>query len=871
MPPKDKLKHKSDKHDKPDKPDKPDKHDKPDKPDKHDKAMNDTDYGTDYSTDSIDGTNRSTDCTDGADGADYTDESVDSKGNIRDLIDYTSEDKKPKKVIRKAAIKANKRINRIIKNKESIYKKLTPSKRKYPFKVKNSKSPVKSPEPSEDSELSEPSEDSEPSESSTSEGEVEEEEVQNNFGGIILNLSGMNGTSNPFSKNTSTKYDMKKEPSIIKKFYKLITTPVEENTIDTQITQFKELEHNKQLELITALENRAPCDSGVNLMLKILTLSLPADVKAMILAKYNSLQSLDGSSNEYFKLRSWLEKVVSIPFGVYKDIPVKMEDGNQKCNEFMKNAKKNLDDAIYGQDASKLQIMQFISTKISNPNHNGLNLLLVGPPGIGKCHAKDTPILLLNGDIKMVQDIEVGDILMGDDSRPRNVLSLGSGKDMMYDIIPEKGEKYTVNSEHILCLQRNNEYIEISVKKYLTLTKDEQSSLKGYRTGVEFPYIKPVIDPYISGLVSVSHIPDIYKINNREVRLEVLAGVIDSGGSIVSGKYQLDNTILSNDILYLARSLAFSAYIKNDKIIISGNINEIPVRVRSDIVLKQKKNVLLTGITVKEVGYGEYYGFTLDSNHRYVMGDFTVTHNTSLIKNGIAKALNWPFQFISLGGDSDATTYTGHQLVYESSHCGKIINSIIASKSMSMILMFDEIDKISQTPKGEEIMNMLIHLTDPVQNGEFEDKYLAGIPIDLSKVMFVFSANDITKIDKILLDRMMVIELKGYDLKQKTVIAEKYLLPIAINDVNLHERISISKDILTYIIEEFSGDEKGVRELKRCIEQVTQKINMLRIYNSPELPFHIKDFHLPFIVKKDHINLFLKKKVVDTVPMGMYT
>ena len=76
---------------------------------------------------------------------------------------------------------------------------------------------------------------------------------------------------------------------------------------------------------------------------------------------------------------------------------------------------------------------------------------------------------------------------------------------------------------------------------------------------------------------------------------------------------------------------------------------------------------------------------------------------------------------------------------------------------------------------------------------------------------------------------------------------------------------------MTYIIEEFSGDEKGVRELKRCIEQVTQKINMLRIYNSPELPFHIKDFHLPFIVKKDHINLFLKKKVVDTVPMGMYT
>jgi ATP-dependent Lon protease len=116
--------------------------------------------------------------------------------------------------------------------------------------------------------------------------------------------------------------------------------------------------------------------------------------------------------------------------------------------------------------------------------------------------------------------------------------------------------------------------------------------------------------------------------------------------------------------------------------------------------------------------------------------------------------------------------------------------------------MFDEIDKISQTPKGEEVMNLLIHLTDPVQNGEFEDKYLAGVPIDLSKVMFVFSANDINKIDKVLLDRMMVIDLKGYDLKQKTAIAEQYLLPLALKDVNLHERIAISKDILTNVIEE---------------------------------------------------------------------
>jgi len=243
---------------------------------------------------------------------------------------------------------------------------------------------------------------------------------------------------------------------------------------------------------------------------------------------------------------------------------------------------------------------------------------------------------------------------------------------------------------------------------------------------------------------------------------------------------------------------------------------------------------------------------------------------TTIIKNGIAKALGWPFQFISLSGDSDATTYTGHQLVYESSHCGKIVNSIVASKSMSTVMMFDELDKISQTPKGEEVMNLMIHLTDPVQNSEFEDKYLAGIPIDLSKVMFVFSANDINKIDKVLLDRMIVIDLKGYDLQQKTVIAQNYLVPIALDDVHLTDKVTISKDILTNVIQHYASEEKGVRELKRSIEQITQKVNMLRLYNSPSLPYHIKGFSLPFDVKEEHVRLFIKQKEMNLPPFGMY-
>ena len=322
--------------------------------------------------------------------------------------------------------------------------------------------------------------------------------------------------------------------------------------------------------------------------------------------------------------------MTSLPLGIYKDVPVRLADGQELCGNFMQKARQCLDEAIYGQDEAKLQVLQFIGTKIANPTGRGLSLLLAGPPGIGK---------------------------------------------------------------------------------------------------------------------------------------------------------------------------------------------------------------------------------------------------TSLIKNGIAKALGWPFQFISLGGDSDASTYTGHQLVYESSHCGKIVNSLAAAKSMSMVLMFDEVDKISTTPKGEEVQHLLIHLTDPVQNDDFEDKYLSGIPIDLSRVMFVFSANDLNRIDKTLLDRFTLVQLQGYSQKDKFAIAENYLLPAALKDVDLAEKVSVTKDAMQYILDEYAKEETGVRELKRALESIAQKLNMLRMFNTKDLPFHIKDFALPFIVKKEHIDLFLKKKkpTMDESALRMYT
>ena len=277
------------------------------------------------------------------------------------------------------------------------------------------------------------------------------------------------------------------------------------------------------------------------------------------------------------------------------------------------------------------------------------SLLLYHGLGSGKCHAKGSPIMMSTGEIKLVEDILVGDLLMGDDSAPRQVLSLAQGRDKMYDIIPIKGEKYRVNQEHILCLKTNDKVTEIAVKDYLLLSKKKQKLLKGYKVPVSFPEKEVPHDPYMIGYWSAiktnkkmicSSIPFIYKCNSRENRLKLLAGLIDGNrylfknGSLV---FTENNVTLKDDIVFLARSLGFACYthvIKNKKawrIHINGQgLEEIPTII--PLIQKsspqQIKDALVTGIKIEYVGEGDYYGFTLDGNCRYLMGDFSVTHNT---------------------------------------------------------------------------------------------------------------------------------------------------------------------------------------------------------------------------------------------------
>ena len=374
--------------------------------------------------------------------------------------------------------------------------------------------------------------------------------------------------------------------------------------------------------------------------------------------------------------------------------------------------------------------------------------VITGLSGAGKCHGKGTKILMFDGSIKNVEDIKIGDNLMGDDSTLRKVLKLGRGKEMMYRVSHKKNrtESYVVNESHILSLKNNSNAYgdkgvkDISVRELLKQSSNFRSVHVGYKVGVEFREKKVNIDPYFIGLwlgdgtsestgittmdkeivnyleklakrmnlgititnqghnkskiysltrekkfesihkthggkyvyknkqtknggygnikalktclreldlINNKHIPEIYKINSRKNRLKLLAGLIDSDGYKDNNNYEIvqKSKKLADDIVYLCRSLGVWSYwtIKHDKqfnkdyyrIHIYGKLKDVPVLLKRKKCSERKqiKNALHYGIKVKKNSFNNYYGFELNGNGRYLLGDFTVTHNTTFSEN----------------------------------------------------------------------------------------------------------------------------------------------------------------------------------------------------------------------------------------------
>tara|TARA_B100001093_G_scaffold195423_2_gene187889 strand:+ start:19781 stop:21964 length:2184 start_codon:yes stop_codon:yes gene_type:complete len=240
------------------------------------------------------------------------------------------------------------------------------------------------------------------------------------------------------------------------------------------------------------------------------------------------------------------------------------------------------------------------------------------------------------------------------------------------------------------------------------------------------------------------------------------------------------------------------------------------------------------------------------------------TGKTTLVKEGISKILGREFSFIALGGNGDSSFLEGHSYTYEGSTWGKIVQILIDSKCMNPIIYFDELDKVSDTPKGEEIIGILTHLTDTSQNSEFHDKYFSEVSFDLSKCLFIFSYNDESKVNPILRDRMYRIQTKGYECKEKIIIARNHLLPKIREQVNFTEKdVIIPDETISYIVsnKKMTDDEQGVRNLKRCLEIIHTKLNLFRLVKDDSNMFK-NDMKLevtfPFTVNKEHVDILIK-------------
>ena len=227
---------------------------------------------------------------------------------------------------------------------------------------------------------------------------------------------------------------------------------------------------------------------------------------------------------------------------------------------------------------------------------------------------------------------------------------------------------------------------------------------------------------------------------------------------------------------------------------------------------------------------------------------------TKLIKEGICNALNYPNAFISLSGTDDSSFLKGHSYTYEGSTYGKICESLMKTGIMNPLFLFDELDKVSNTYKGQEIINTLIHITDPVQNDKFNDRYFEEIDFDISRSMIIFTYNDDSLINPILRDRMIVINVSGYDNEEKIVLASGYIIPEILKQYNLNNGdIIFSNELLRHIINNIEKED-GVRNLKRAINNIVSWINMM-IY----VPTDLIKINIPYTVTQTFYDTYCKK------------
>ncbi len=241
---------------------------------------------------------------------------------------------------------------------------------------------------------------------------------------------------------------------------------------------------------------------------------------------------------------------------------------------------------------------------------------------------------------------------------------------------------------------------------------------------------------------------------------------------------------------------------------------------------------------------------------------------TTFAREGIAKALGRPFAFISMGGQTDSSFLIGHGFTYVGSDWGRIVEILREKQCMDPVIYIDEVDKVSQTEKGRELIGVLTALTDFSQNKEFQDKYFSGIKFDLSRALFVFSYNDPSKLDPVFKDRLHIIKTDPLSTQDKLIVTRRHLLPEILKSCGFNEGdILIDDAEIKYLIEQYTF-EAGARKLKENLFSIVRGLNKNRLTDPDSIS-------LPYCIDRETIIRFRDqpkieyKKIIDHPVVGM--
>jgi ATP-dependent Lon protease len=347
-------------------------------------------------------------------------------------------------------------------------------------------------------------------------------------------------------------------------------------------------------------------------------------------------------------------------------------------------------------------------------------------------------------------------------------------------------------------------------------------------------------------LLKINYFIDFCNLSHKEILLELVSNLKSP-------------TFVSNKIKLIENNFGkITEYMKNVKKILDDSVHG------HDKAKKQVERIIGQWINGEQDGY--CFGFEGPPG----------VGKTTLAKKGLSNCLldengnSRPFAMIQMGGDSNGSTLHGHNYTYVGSTWGGIAQILIDKKCMNPIILIDELDKISKTEHGREIVGILTHLLDPAQNDCFQDKYFSGIDLDLSKALFILSYNDVDSIDKILLDRIHRIKFSSLSVEDKLVIAKTHMLPEVYKKMGLQDIIIINDDVLKFVIDEYTS-EPGVRKFKEILFEIVGEINLDILKNYSELleypiKITIDDIRTKYFKDKREIK---NKKIHETSVVGI--